>query len=288
MDGTDLNIQYNQEAQMVSELIAWMVKNQHIDPGGEKAGHYLGITGSQVEQVFIKHTGIGPGEFLKNLKNMDLRKDIQYFGEFANWEEVEKHLSFMKGNKGFLSGKNPESLQSEKSAGMSAIYYGIYPSPFGSCFVATLKNAVCAIHFTGDEQKALGLLKEEWPGYEVKKVDGMDSDLLKKIFTPPFQARQISIVFKGTPFQKKVWEFLTRIPMGSVLSYQQVARFIGRPKATRAVANAVAKNPIAHLVPCHRVVRNNGSIGGYQSGKSVKAAILAWEKSLVDTFGGSL
>ena len=92
------------------------------------------------------------------------------------------------------------------------------------------------------------------------------------------QGQQYFISFiKGTNFQIKVWEALLKIPMGNVVAYEEIAKFIGRPKAVRAVGSAVAKNPVSFLIPCHRVIRKYGDFGNYQGGSARKKAILAWE-----------
>ena len=130
----------------------------------------------------------------------------------------------------------------------------------------------------GNRYEAVEQLRLRWEEAILDSNTSRTSPFLARIFSPVRNYRKpLYLSVKGTNFQIKVWEALIRIPQGSMVSYQQVARHIGLPKASRAVANAVANNPIQYLIPCHRVIQSIGAFGGYQAGVERKKALLGWE-----------
>lgn len=162
-----------------------------------------------------------------------------------------------------------------------AIRYGFGVSPFGACLVAATARGVCWLSFHGADGRdaARAELQRAWPRARLS-ADLDAAPLLARIFRPAGQRQDeapIHLVLRGTPFQLKVWEALLDIPPGEVLSYGDVARRIGRPAAARAVGNAVARNPVAFLIPCHRVIRQAGGVGSYRWGAERKRTMLAWE-----------
>ena len=106
----------------------------------------------------------------------------------------------------------------------------------------------------------------------------MTKTIAATIFKPSSDS-SMQLFVKGTTFQVKVWEALLKIPCGDIVSYQSVADYMGKPGATRAVASAIAKNPVSYLIPCHRVIRKAGHIGAYRWGSTYKAALIGWEAS---------
>jgi AraC family transcriptional regulator of adaptative response/methylated-DNA-[protein]-cysteine methyltransferase len=162
-----------------------------------------------------------------------------------------------------------------------AIRHGFGVSPFGTCLVAATARGVCWLSFHGAEGRgsALAELQRAWPHADLS-ADLDAGPLLARIFPPAGQRKRqapVHLVLRGTPFQLKVWEALLEIPSGEVSSYGDVARRIGQPSAARAVGNAVAHNPVAFLIPCHRVIRQAGGAGSYRWGAERKRTMLAWE-----------
>lgn len=159
------------------------------------------------------------------------------------------------------------------------INYGFHLSPFGKIIIATTDKGICALRFVENENEAIQELHHEWPEADLIRDDEKHVLLVRSIFNRQVtQKQKITLNIKGTPFQLKVWEALLRIPEGAVVSYNQVADLIWRPKASRAVGSAIARNPIAMLIPCHRVIKKVGGIGEYHWGPQRKLAILNWEQ----------
>jgi AraC family transcriptional regulator of adaptative response/methylated-DNA-[protein]-cysteine methyltransferase len=120
-------------------------------------------------------------------------------------------------------------------------------------------------------------LKKQWKNAEVLEDASVAGPYADTIFGATASNTTLPLYLKGTNFQIKVWQALLKIPAGTIVSYEDIARQIDMPKAVRAVANAVAHNPIAFLIPCHRVIRKTGAVGGYRWGSARKKAMLAWE-----------
>lgn len=161
------------------------------------------------------------------------------------------------------------------------ISFGFCESPFGECLLATTARGICYLGFlaAGQRPESLERLFQTWPDSDyTESPDGMCS-FAKRIFElgrHPCR-RPFHLLLKGTNFQINVWKALLSIPEGCAVSYQDVASMIGRPEACRAVANAVAVNPVAYLIPCHRVIAKSGGIHRYRWGTARKKALFGWE-----------
>jgi len=157
------------------------------------------------------------------------------------------------------------------------IEYRFFKSRFGACLIARSEQRICGLEFVnGSRAETLQRLERYHPGATLARGDRQLVGLAESIFEPGLRVRP-DLHLSGTDFQIAVWNSLYQIPLGGTASYQAVAEAIGRPRAVRAVANAVASNRLAYLVPCHRVVRSNGALGGYRWGVALKSALLDWE-----------
>lgn len=158
---------------------------------------------------------------------------------------------------------------------------GVHDTPFGACFIALTERGVCRMSFAPetDANMALADLRRDWPNAVITSDPARTRLVAQQIFRRDSGAstEQLRVMLRGTPFQIKVWEALLRIPEGAVSSYEDIASAIGRPTAMRAVGTAVGRNPIAYLIPCHRVIRKTGAFGDYRWGSARKRAMLAWE-----------
>jgi O-6-methylguanine DNA methyltransferase len=165
---------------------------------------------------------------------------------------------------------------------MEKIYYASFESPWlGKVFVASTDRGVCMVDYLKPEKTFLKELKEQFPG-EIIRDDRRNKEVLsqlKKYAMGELKHFQCRLDLKGTPFQKKVWSALTKIPYGQTRSYQDIARAIGHPKAFRAVGSANGSNPVPLIVPCHRVIESNGGLGGFGHGLKVKKQLLDFENS---------
>lgn len=164
------------------------------------------------------------------------------------------------------------------------IRYGFHPTPFGTCMIATTARGICHLSFLdadGRRHRAsmLNQLRSAWPNADIRHHPRATRQIVSKIFNRRrrSQTEKLPLFLIGTPSRMKVWEALFKIPPGHVVSYRDVARSIENPHASQAIGTAVSKNPIAILIPCHRVIRETGIVGDYRWGHLRKKAILAWE-----------
>lgn len=159
------------------------------------------------------------------------------------------------------------------------IHHGVHDSPFGPCLIAKTARGICSLHFVDQTRTALDELRREWPNAAMEHAPEDTATLAQRLFKPfaTDHGKPLALLVKGTNFQLQVWRALLRIPFGSVASYGDIAIHLDRPSAARAVGNAVGTNPIAWLIPCHRVIRDSGTFGHYRWGENRKAALLAWE-----------
>jgi len=158
------------------------------------------------------------------------------------------------------------------------IRYGFHPSPFGECLLAATDRGICAMYFvTNGRAAVLNEVRRRWPAADFVLDPDSTGSYLNRIFPRNNRPGKLPIDLRGTNFQIKVWQALLEIPPGAVVPYEDLAARVDNPKATRAVGTAVGQNPIAFIIPCHRVIRKVGAIGNYHGGVERKRAILAWE-----------
>ena len=160
------------------------------------------------------------------------------------------------------------------------INYCFAESPFGKIIVASTSKGICHMFFEENKQKAFNDLKLRFPNAEYQETVDKSQKNALLIFQGNWEnLDQIKLHLKGTDFQLKVWETLLKVPQGKLATYGTIAKIIKKPKASRAVGTAIGNNPVAFLIPCHRVIQANGSLGGYMWGKTRKSAIIGWEAS---------
>lgn len=164
----------------------------------------------------------------------------------------------------------------EARSGMRLIY-GIHGSPFGKCFIGICEEAICHMSFfRTDPETHLEEFRKVWQNPKNRRDDKKTAEVLRNLLVSPGR-RPPEILLLGTRFQLKVWEKLMEVREGETLSYSELAESAGMPTAVRAVSNAVAGNPVAYLVPCHRIIGKAGDLHGYRWGLDVKRAILEYE-----------
>lgn len=172
-------------------------------------------------------------------------------------------------------------------AGMQ-IDYGFAETPFGEALVAETRRGICHLSFVDGQGRngARGLLTSQWPNAKLNRSDARSKELSATIFISirdKTSLRPLRAFVRGTPFQLRVWRALLRVPPGSLTTYGRLAGAIGHSQAARAVGSAVGANPIAVIIPCHRVIRETGVLGNYHWDPIRKRAILGWELSSRDS-----
>ena len=159
-----------------------------------------------------------------------------------------------------------------------AIHYSFAETLFGEVLIASTYKGICALSFVEDQIEALQQLKSQFPKAQlVEQIDEFQTNALAFFQKDWEQLREIKLHLKGTDFQLKVWQSLLRILMGQLSTYGKIAQNIDHTKADRAVGTAIGSNPVAFLIPCHRVIQSTGLLGGYEWGTLRKTAMIGWE-----------
>ena len=151
------------------------------------------------------------------------------------------------------------------------LYYCRFCYEFGEMLVAKSDKGVCFAGFFADKEKGIEELKKRLPC----------ADLFEDRFDNPFDREECTLHLWGTDFQLSVWKALLFVEKGTTATYSDIARLIGKPRALRAVGTAVGKNPVAVVIPCHRIIRSDGNIGNYHYGVEIKKCMLFWENVFV-------
>ena len=159
-----------------------------------------------------------------------------------------------------------------------SINYSYAESPFGNILVASTAKGICYMAFADNEEQALNDLQKHFPNAKLRQMVDMIQQNALYIFTHDWsKLNKIKLHLKGTDFQLKVWETLLKIPMGRLSTYGDIAKQLNISGASRAVGTAVGSNPVAFLIPCHRVIQSTGIVGGYHWGNTRKTAMIGWE-----------
>lgn len=209
------------------------------------------------------------GGALINCGNMNRREQRDANLEYSCDEERSRNL-FVK-----IEGM---TLDECKNGGNFIINYSFAKSLFGNILIASTHKGVCSLVFVEDKVRTLGTLRKSFPHATFRcALDAFQQNALRVFARDQGNLEQIKLHLRGTDFQLKVWRALLKIPVGRLSTYGKIAQQIERPKAVRAVGTAVGNNPVAFLIPCHRVIRATGALGGYHWGGARKRALLEWE-----------
>jgi len=279
-------LQQSRDYARVERAIRFVEANRDRQPDLTRIAESVHLSEYHFQRLFQRWAGITPKRFLQFLTKEDAKRRLR---ESASVLEA----ALASGLSG--AGRLHELLveceavtpgEVRRGGEGLEIRYGFHPSPFGECLLAATSRGICALRFVGSAGRAAEVqaLAQEWP--KARWIRDLDrtGELAGRAFTGRPHGRAqgplpppLGLHLRGTNFQIKVWEALLRLPEGSVTTYSALARSIGRPGAARAVGSATGRNPIALLIPCHRVLRSVGDITGYRWGGPRKQAILAWE-----------
>ena len=264
----------------VEEAIRYLSANFRQQPSLEDLAAHVHLSPFHFQRIFTEWAGISPKKFLQYLTVSALKEELQLSNNLI--ESAEK-VGLSAQSRVYDLFVNIESVtpQEYKTRGSGVkIEYGFHTSPFGEYFVANTERGICALSFVdNNKDELLSSLSGEWKNASVIQHQKNTRSLAENIFSIEAPKQPVHVLLKGTKFQLKVWEALLKIPFGSVSSYRGIAASIGQTNAMRAVGSAIGSNPLAYLIPCHRVIRSEGIIGEYHWGSSRKTAIIGWEKS---------
>jgi len=262
----------------VEAAIRFVEENYRRQPSLAEVADAVGLSEYHFQRLFTRWAGISPKRFLQFVTLEHAKPLVRGQGVLdAAYDAGLSAPSRLHDLFISFEAMTPGEYKDE-ARGME-IRYGFHASPFGRCLIAITLRGVCWLQFTEgmSEEAATAVFVKEWPAAVLIRDDVATRPSAEDSFggreLPPIHAR-------GTNFQVKVWQALLQIPYGDVISYEDLAAWLGRPSAVRAVASANACNKIAYLIPCHRVIRKDGSLGGYAYGLTRKRAMIAYERTV--------
>lgn len=260
---------------LVGRLLTWLAANYRDQPTLEDIAREAGLSPYHLQRLFTRYVGVSPKKYIQYL-TLDHAKQVLLDSSSVLDAAFEAGLSGPGRLHDLFVSHEAMTPGEWKTGGAGLeVRYGWHDSPFGDCLIAATDRGVCGLAFdgAGDRAETLADLATSFGAAELVADDAAT----RAYADTAFGGGDLHLVLRGTPFQLKVWEALLRIPSGAVVTYSDLARRIGRPGAARAVAGAVARNPVSWVVPCHRVIRDGGFISGYRWEPQTKRAILAWE-----------
>lgn len=278
---TQENINYNRIAEAIDYIKANFKEQPNLDQVAEK----VHLSPFHFQRLFTEWAGTSPKKFLQYISvehaKKILKEDHQatlFDAAFATGLSGTSRLHDLFVN---IEGMTPAEY---KNGGKNLeINFSFAESPFGNIIVASTHKGVCFMAFAEDEETGFENLKNKFPNAIFsRKLDLVQQNALFIFQNDWSKLSEIKLHLKGTDFQLKVWETLLKIPMGQLSTYGSIAQQIEKPNASRAVGTAIGSNPVAFLIPCHRVIQSTGTFGGYMWGNTRKTAIIGWEGAQIN------
>lgn len=263
----------------VADAIEYITRNYREQPSLFDVAEEANISASHFQSLFTEWAGVSPKKFLQYI-SVNHAKKILKEGQGTLFDVAceaglsgagRLHDLFIR-----IEGMTPGEY---KVGGRGlVINYSFADTRFGEVLVASTSKGVCYMSFSDDREQVLNELGHHFPFAVFKRCSDDYQDSALAVFTMDWSnLKEVKLHLRGTEFQLKVWEALLKIPMGTLVTYGDIARHLDSSNASRAIGTAVGDNPVAFLIPCHRVIRSTGALGGYRWGITRKSALIGWE-----------
>ncbi len=277
---TQENINYNRIADAIDYIKANFKEQPNLDEVAEK----VHLSPFHFQRLFSDWAGTSPKKFLQYTSLEHAKKLLKENQATISETAYETGLSGTSRLHDLFVNIEGMTPAEYKNGGKNLeINYSFAESPFGNIIVASTQKGVCFMAFAEDETMGFNDLKNKFPNAAFsRKLDLAQQNALFIFQNDWSKLSEIKLHLKGTDFQLKVWETLLKIPMGQLSTYGTIAHQIQKPNASRAVGTAIGSNPVAFLIPCHRVIQSSGIFGGYMWGNTRKTAIIGWEGAQVN------
>jgi AraC family transcriptional regulator of adaptative response/methylated-DNA-[protein]-cysteine methyltransferase len=276
--------QLSADYRRIEKAIRFLDDNAIRQPDLTEVAAHVGLSEYHFQRLFTRWAGISPKRFLQFLTKENAKALLSRSSVLtATYEAGLSGPGRLHDLLVHCEAVTPGEYRT-KGAGVD-IAYGFHPTPFGECLLALTGRGICFLAFVdGERQSALEQLRFDWANANLREDPSITNPVVQQIFAPrqgphpsSREPRAIVLHLRSTNFQIKVWEALLRLPSGAATSYEALADQVCSGKAARAVGNAVSRNPVAYLIPCHRVLQKAGGFGNYHYGPARKQAILGWE-----------
>lgn len=265
--------------QRIAQAIDYIKDHFRAQPDLDEVAEKVHLSPFHFQRLFTEWAGVSPKKFLQYLsigyaksllkEQQTTLFDTAYETGLSGTGRLHDLFINIEGMTPGEYKRGGENLQ---------INYSYAQSPFGNVFVASTPKGICYMAFADDEERTLLELKQKFPNARYRQMVDMIQQNALVIFRQDWsEMGQVKLHLRATDFQLKVWETLLKIPVGRLTTYGRIARDIGNPSAFRAVGTAVGDNPVAFLIPCHRVIQSSGTLGEYHWGSTRKKAMIGWE-----------
>ncbi len=267
----------------IEEAIGYISNHFKTQPGLDEVAEKIHLSPFHFQRLFTDWAGVSPKKFLQYI-SLEHAKHL-----LKNQQATLFEAAFETGLSGtgrlhdlFVSIEGMTPGEYKNGGENLSINYSFAETPFGNILVASTDKGICHMAFADNEESALQTLQNNFPNAKYKQVVDLIQQNALYIFTHDWgNLGKIKLHLKGTAFQLKVWETLLKIPMGNLSTYGNIAARIESPNAARAVGSAIGDNPVAFLIPCHRVIQSSGAFGQYHWGSNRKTAMIGWEAARV-------
>ena len=268
-------IDYNR----IAEAIEYLRQNFQKQPTLDAAAENTHLSTHHFQRLFSKWAGTSPKKFLQYTSIEYAKRLLRENGATLFDAAYQTGLSgTSRLHDLFITIEGMTPAEYKNGGRNLSINYSFAESPFGAIIVASTCKGICYMAFEDDEAQALKNLTDRFPNAAfTRKLDLLQQNALFIFQHDRSELHQIKLHLQGTSFQLKVWEALLKIPSGKLSTYGAIAGKLALPGASRAVGTAIGSNPVAYLIPCHRVIQSTGAVGGYMWGSTRKTALIGWE-----------
>lgn len=269
----------NTQFERVAAAIYYLQQNFKSQPSLEEVAAHVHLSPFYFQRLFNEWAGTSPKKFLQYIslahaKDLLKQQQLSVFDvalETGLSGSSRLHDLFIT-----IEGMTPGDYKNGGEA--LNIRYHFAQTPFGTVIVASTDRGICHMAFYEEATIALKELQTQFPNAQYQDISDQQQENALLFFKRDWsELRQIRLHLKGSAFQLKVWETLLKIPLGQLTTYGDIASHIDSPRAARAVGTAIGNNPVAYLIPCHRVIQASGALGGYHWGLPRKSAMIGWE-----------
>lgn len=266
----------------IARAMAYLVDHAPEQPGLEEVAAHVHLSPFHFQRLFCRWAGTTPKRFLQVLT---LERGKTLLAQSRSLLDASLELGLSSSSRLHdhfvqLEAVTPGEYKSQGK--QLEIEYGVHPSPLGPMFVAVTPRGVCRAEFMDFQNldTLLASLQRAWPLSVIRENPEAPRRVIEALFGGDAGSvhRPLSLHVGGTNFQIAVWRALLHIPPGALASYAQIARALDAPNSARAVGNAIGANPVALLIPCHRVIQQSGALGGYRWGTGKKLMAQTWER----------
>jgi AraC family transcriptional regulator of adaptative response/methylated-DNA-[protein]-cysteine methyltransferase len=279
----------SRDYELIRRAIAFLSATWTEQPSLDRLAEHLGLSPAHCQKLFKRWCGLSPKEFVQAI-TVDHARSLLEGSASVFDAALEVGLSGGSRLHDLFVSHEAMTPGDYKRRGQGLeMAYGFHASPFGDALLIATDRGLAGLAFVDEDRgqtrhDALADMMQRWPKAHYVEAPQQTAAHARRIFASEWEREQpVRLVMIGTDFDVRVWETLLKIPMGRAVSYTDIARHIGSPSASRAVGSAVGRNPISFVVPCHRVLRGDGSLGGYHWGLTRKRALIGWETGRLAT-----